>query len=414
MNNWVKIKAGSVQYVLVVSVVILIILFAFISLVFLQNRLQLKSSLYKTTTQNCYAAFDLLSLKDIDYNTSKSVQFSEFDYEITTITKKHWGVFDVATVSSELKNERTIKTAILANGGNKRKALYLKDNNQPLKVVGNTEIIGDVVLPKRGVSSGNISGVSYYGAQLIYGVVQYETGDLPRIKNLTYLRELSRGVIADDFEYFNPEPNQKLRRSFTEKPWVFQTPMTLNLDGMNLSGNIIVISDKKIVVPRSARLGNIILIAPSIEIQSGFQGMIQAISSSSVFVSKGAKLSYPSALVVMDETQEDSIENIIIEKGADIKGAVLYRKDSKQGDYNVQVQIREGATVTGEVYCNQNLELLGEVHGFVYTSNFITKKSGGTFINHLYNARIDATAIADQYAGLFLGETKNTIAKWVD
>ncbi len=48
-------------------------------------------------------------------------------------------------------------------GQNKRDqlaALYLKDNNKPLVLVGGTRIDGKAYLPKRGVKSGNIAGYS--------------------------------------------------------------------------------------------------------------------------------------------------------------------------------------------------------------------------------------------------------------
>ena len=88
MKKLKKVKAGAIQYVLVVSVIIMIVLAGFISLVFLQNKVQLKSELYQHTLQNCYAAFDYLSQKEIPYTTPTELQFSEFDYEHTTLVKK--------------------------------------------------------------------------------------------------------------------------------------------------------------------------------------------------------------------------------------------------------------------------------------------------------------------------------------
>jgi len=414
MIHKIKIKAGAVQYVLVVSVIILIVLFAFISLVFLHERVQLKSDLFQTTYQNCYAAFDWVEHNRLDYNQEKEMQFSEYSYEKTNILKKRWGIFDLAIVRSQLKNEISTKVAFLANRNPDRKALYLEDNNQPLKVVGNTQVIGDVVLPTKGVGTGNISGTSYYGDQLIYGNIQTNSSTLPTIKNIEYLRNIRSEIFGESFEYMQLEEGQKTNQSFTKETLVFQSSSTLSLEEMNLSGNIVLISDKKIIVHSNSKLRHVILMAPEIIVKSGFKGTFQAIAEKRILISKNVQLSYPSAIMVLNSDHEDSSERIVIENCTDIRGIVLYYDDEQKGNYHTQVQIQAGAAITGEVYCNKNLELLGTVNGYVTTSNFITKQSGGVFINHIYNGKIDGTNISDQYAGLFTGEIKNTVAKWVD
>ena len=60
----------------------------------------------------------------------------------------------------------------MGSHNNKRKALFLKDNNQPLKLVGDTRIVGDVVLPQRGVHSGNIAGTSTTEKSLFMAVLK--------------------------------------------------------------------------------------------------------------------------------------------------------------------------------------------------------------------------------------------------
>ncbi len=414
MIHKIKIKAGAVQYVLVVSVIILIVLFAFISMIFLYERVELKSDLFQTTNHNCYAGFDWLEQNELGYNEEKEVQFSEYVFEKTSILKKRWGIFDLAIVKSALKNEVSTKVGLLANEDRNRKALYLEEHNQPLKVVGNTQIIGDVVLPKRGVNTGNISGTSYYGSKLIYGNIQTNSGSLPRIKNIEYLKNIKEEILAGKAQSIQLEERQITHQSFTEETLVFWSSSTLSLEDMNLSGNIVLVSDKKIIVKASSKLNQVLLIAPEINIQSGFTGTVQAIAENKIVVSKDVKLLYPSVAIVLNPDPEDTSEKIIIEKGADVRGIILYNEDGKKGNYYTQVQIQKGATITGEVYCNKNLELLGTVNGFVYTGNFITRQSGGAFINYIYNGKIDATNINSKYAGLFVGETKNTVAKWVD
>lgn len=412
-----KIEAGAIQYVLVVSIIIMIVLFAFISLVFLQNRIRLKSEVYKETVHASYVGFDYLSQKQLPYNTPTEVQFSELDGEKTSITKKHWGVFDLAIVRSTLKNETFQKIALLGNQKEERKALYLQNNNQPLVVVGNTKITGDVILPQKGITTGNISGVAYYGNELVYGNIKTNSGQLPAIHNLDYIIQITQEYPLDEVQMFDLKEGIKLRNSFEEKTLGFETEAPLDLRNMSLEGNIVLMSRSQIRVFRSAVLEDVILIAPKVILESGVKGSCQIFAEEKIWIKEGVELSYPSGLTLIDSNTlkgKNKEINIEIDKRAQIKGVVLYYNKNKESDYTTQVTVKEGAKVTGEVYCNKNFELGGSVDGFVYTSNFIANQAGGIYMNHLYNGQINAKAISEHYKGMFVETDKVTIAKWLE
>lgn len=415
MNVLTKIKAGAIQYVLVLSVIIIILLFAFISLVFLQKKTFLKSNLYKETIHASYLSFDYLSKQEIPYDTETKLTFTEHTYEDTRILKKRWGVFDLAIVNAELKNEKTQKIALLGNVNEHRKALYLQENNQPLKLVGNTKITGDVSLPKRGVSTGNIAGTSYYGNKLVYGEVATNANQLPAIQNLNHLKDLSSGVIPYDVTYFNLEEDLQLNQSFADETLLFETTRDLTLRNITLQGNIILISSTKIEIDASAKLENIIVIAPEIVVKESAKISCQLVASKSILVKENARMLYPSALILMeDNTSKKENSTIEIANNTDIRGAVLYHSEKKEVNYEAQVFVHEKSTITGEVYCNKNLELNGSVYGFVYAGGFITKQFGGVFVNHIYNGIINSEAISENYCGLFIDQNNVKVAKWLE
>lgn len=417
MIRWKKIEAGAIQYVLVVSVIIIIILFAFISLVYLQTKVRLKSELHKETIQNVYQAFDYLSQKKVfPYQEQTTLKFTDFDKEETQLIKKRWGLFDLAIATSKINNERFQKTAIIGNHQINRKALYLQENNQPLVVVGTTKITGNVILPKRGVKTGSIAGTSYYGEKLIYGNINTNANRLPTIENLEYITQLSKGLPFQDYESLNLEDGVEMHQTFEKKTLLFETLNELRLNNMSLEGNIVLISSSKIRVFPSAKLNHVILIAPEVVFESGFIGNCQVFASKNITIKDNVKLSYPSGLTVIDQSQNnnDSEEKIRISKGADVRGVVVYHSTNKVNNYNTQIFVEPNAKVTGEIYCNKNLELGGSVDGFVYTNNFIARQYGGTYINHIYNGQINVEAIPEEYNGLFVGELKPKIAAWVD
>jgi len=411
-----RTKAGALQYVLVIGVIVAIIIFAFISLLYLQKKVQLKNGFYQETIQNTMFGFSSLQENKLANNSEQSFQFSNNPLEKTTILKKQWGVYSFAIITSKIKNEIFNKIGLLGGNNKKRETLYLQENNKPLALVGNTKIVGKAYLPKQGIKRGNISGTSYNGNQLIYGNTLLSKESLPEIKNLTAIKEFSKGnFLNDSIRYFELEDDLKKNNSFYKATYVHQTNGALNLRGVELIGNIIIKATTSIDIYSSAILKDVILIAPEITIHSNVKGNFQAFASKSITVQENCTLNYPSTLVLFDENSKDSKENpqIITEGKTDIKGTVLYHSKNEKSNFNQQVIISENTTVTGEVYCNKNIEIFGKVYGSVYANQFITKKSGSVYVNHLYNAEINSTKLPEQFCGLSIEKENLKVAKWL-
>jgi cytoskeletal protein CcmA (bactofilin family) len=289
-------------------------------------------------------------------------------------------------------------------------------------LVGNTKIIGNVVLPKQGVKSGNISGESFYGNKLINGFQNFSGKELPKIKNLDFVVNFAKNYEPLlDYNSFELKDNIELYQSFLNKTLLFKSNTSLNLYNASLTGNIIIASKNTITVDPSCTLKDVILIAPKVVINNGVSSNFQVIATKKIEVKGNCNLTYPSALVIIDEGLQKLNQNssqpafrLSIGKQTKIKGQILYHSKSKTFNYNTQVIINNGAKITGEVFCNQNLNLSGEVLGSVFTNNFIIKKSGGIYTNHIYNGTINSKALPEQYVGLQIGKTSNAVMKWVD
>lgn len=412
-----KVPAGALQYVLVISVVIAIIVFAFISLLYLQKRLQLKNSLFTKAIQNVYVGFQYLEKKTIEYDIPKEQQFSRNDNEKTMLLKKRWGIFDIGIVSSTVQKERFQKIGLIGGNEDKRQALVLKENNQALVLVGNTKIIGNAYIPKLGIKTGNIAGDSYYGNRLLYGTSQPSSAMLPTIKNKHYIQKISSGnFLTDKMFFFELSEDLQKTQSFTQPTLLFQSSGVIALQNIQLTGNIIIQSSEKIVVSSSASLKDVILVAPEINIQKNTQGNFQVFASKSISVEENCYLIYPTALVLCDKDTEipksDVTNKIVIEKNCSVKGSILFLSEEETMDFKTQVIISKNSLVIGEVYCDKNLELLGAVHGCVYTNNFIANQTGSVYVNHIYNGEINSSKLAEQYVGIAIGKTQK-VAQWL-
>lgn len=420
-----KIKAGALQYVLVISVIIAIIIFAFISLVYLQQKLTIKHGFTKEAISNTDMAFSYLKQKEVDYNQEININISDNELSNTTFIKKHWGIFDVGIATSKVKNEFFQKVALLGTQNKKRDALVLKENNAALVLVGKTKIIGNASLPKQGVKTGNIAGESFYGNQLIYGYQKQSNFQLPKIRNIEYLKSFIKNYNQEAFLNFELENGLRLHQSFTEKGLLYQDTNSIVLSNISLSGDILIVSQTQIIIKASADLQDVILIAPKITIASNTKGNFQAIATKEITVASNVYLNYPTALVVLHQSNNNnqSFQNrstirkesfIKLDKNTDVRGLVVYESENIQSNFDTQIEIEETARVTGEVYCTKNTALKGKVFGSIYTNNFIIKKSGSTYVNHIYNGEINSKLLPVQFAGLQINQSSNQVAKWVD
>ena len=89
-----KIKAGALQYVLVISVIISIIIIAFISWVYFQQKMNIKHQFTKDAIAAVQLGFESLKQQKVAYNFKTPVHFYDNEMAVTTLIKKHWGIFE--------------------------------------------------------------------------------------------------------------------------------------------------------------------------------------------------------------------------------------------------------------------------------------------------------------------------------
>lgn len=417
-----KVKAGALQLTMFIVVVIALLLATFILFIHTHKTFDSQTDFVIETVENTNKGIQYALNNTLPENDTIPINLEDEDFKTLKVQRDFWGVFEKVTSIARIKN-KTIKKMALVGASQPemdRLVLYVEDHNRPLVLVGNTKIEGVAYVPKQGVRTGNIAGHSYYGEALIYGATK-SSNTLPKLKPeiLLQIEHIINKIKSIDQNQFL-DLSKSHQNSFLNPLQVVYSSTDILLSEISLTGNIMVQSDTKVIVNESSNLKDIILIAPKIEIQSDVKGVFQCFASKEISIGKNCNLNYPSALVLTEGTRQvDSVGNnnetpfIKVIKGAKIKGVIAYLGTSK--NYKPQVFLDENTTITGEVYCNQNLELLGTVQGSVFTSNFVASQSGSIYQNHIYNGKIIVNDLPLEYIGLQLEveDSNKGIAKWL-
>lgn len=419
-----KIPAGSLQFVLFIGVVIALLLLTFVTLAHTNSLFHKKTTRFVDTIKAADLALSTSFKTPMPINDSTAIVLPSENLIQAKVIRNYWGVLEKYTVVSSFKKNRFTKSVLV---GSKSKellpALYLQDRQRPMIIVGKAKITGEAFLPKQGIRPGNISGNSFYGTSLVSGRQRESAAQLPKLD--AEFRQMIQLFTSNQLPNTNLESlrlsrNMLLKNSFQQPAKLIQGDV-LELSGVSLSGHIIIKASRRIIVEASSSLKDIVLIAPEIILKNGITGNFQALASKRIEVGKNCNLSYPSALVVNNKTFIESKNNrpkpnIAVGSNSLIKGFLVYleSQENKQ-TFAPQIKIASGANIWGEIYCEQNLELKGDVFGSVYTAGFMALESGSIYQNHLFNGTINSSKLPQEYAGLPLqkNNTFKALTKWL-
>ncbi|MEM8765267.1 MAG: hypothetical protein AAGD88_15720 [Bacteroidota bacterium] len=415
-----KIKAGALQFVLFIGTLIAVLLFAFVLISHVHAEFRKKSEVFVDLIRANDAA--LHQSLQLDGSSQSDMLFTETTKEgrQTEVVREPWGIFEIREAKVIHGKLTYSKIALVGHQNEKRPALYLKDRQRPLVVAGRAKIIGDAFLPERGVKTGNIAGNGYAYQNLVFGQQKRSTETLPKLANLqkTTFFALSEGNIPLVSNHNLVQELKSLRNSF-EQPIQIIDGTQLTLDGIQLSGRIMIRASQSIIVKQTAQLEDVILMAPKITIAPGAQGNFQAFASKRIEVGQNCNLTYPTVLALVDQSIKETSNldqvGIHIGKNSTVRGIACYLEShSAKMPLFPNISIAENALMMGEIYNQGALELKGRVEGSVSTTSFIAMEQGAIYQNHLYNGQIDINSLPNSYTGLlYANESPNAVMKWL-
>jgi cytoskeletal protein CcmA (bactofilin family) len=409
-----KIKAGALQFVLFVGAVVALLLLSFLLLSHTQQHFQHKSKIWVEVLQSVEYGMQASLSKPMQTNQEIQIEKpGNLPIEIR-VKKNFWGLLEQRAVTAA--HGKTTFTKIGLTGGKyleELPALYVNDHQRPVVLAGNAKITGTAYLPQQGVKMGNIGGNSYHLPRLIYGNSLKSDSNLPKL-DTEFLQQMQRWTQNN----FKPEgtllqslPKEGLKNSFQQETKIYKG-RRVTLENIRLTGNIVIVADEVIKIHSSARLQDVILLAPKIEIGDGVVGNFQAIATKGIEVGQKCNLFYPSVLAVnfshngMNLSRNtgadvmNRLPKVFIGKNSEIRGFIMALEENEERQYTPQIKIETNALIQGEIYVTKNLELKGTVQGMVTTDGFIALENGNIYQNHLYNGVINSTQLSPAYVGI--------------
>ncbi len=314
-------------------------------------------------------------------------------------------------VETKHSNQFIKRTALLAYEiDNSLPVLYLPDNQQALKVGGETKIEGTVFLSERGVERAYIAGKNYLLDQLVYGKIEKSERILPALRK--EVQNLSLETFIKDcnkVEYLSKDSIY----DFAQKTTLFSEMNPLTIQS-KISGNVIIHSFDSIYVTSEAKLKNVILIAPKIRFQEGFKGSVQAIAHQTIVCEKNVNLTYPSTLV-LNELENSALgmqASIFLHENAKVLGGILIQTQNFNFRNVPHLEVSKNSLVAGLVYNVGETELKGKLIGYLYTQKFILNAGGGVYMNHLLDATLSSKLLPENFLiPLWLEQMKSNKAK---
>ena len=147
-----------------------------------------------------------------------------------------------------------------------------------------------------------------------------------------------------------------------------------------------------------------------IVIARDFKGTLQAFATDTLVVGNHAALGFPSVVALVGSANA----YLEIQAGVSIEGALLSFNLKKEPAGFVKIE--EGVVVSGQLYVDGALQLMGDVRGSVMCRKLVYELPSGIVENHLIDVAIDnELMLKTDFLGIPIGEQNGGagVLKWL-
>ncbi|MFT5647811.1 MAG: hypothetical protein ACI976_002506, partial [Aureispira sp.] len=379
-----SLPARALFYAIIVSVFVAMISGAMLLSSYHQHLLLGYYQMQEGLIDNCQSGVELVLGAKATVIPKMTLDLFQQEKDSVRLEQKAWGLLEVATVKSwsgqGMYRDSLIKTFLVGKEA-PNYALRLSEGTSPLYVCGTTRVVGTAFLPREGVERGafNVAqGSPYTGDKLIYGKTELvKPTDMniykERFDDLRALQSLRGNISLEQDSILQP----------FNQPTLILEGGRFNTTGLVLKGNVIIVANERIEVSANSVLEDVLLVAPEIVIEAGFQGTVQAFAWDSLVVETGVFLDFPSVLCLLPyEERTDFSPEIVLQEGAEMIGTLMV-PSFRYNTYKSKVTIEPTAKITGQVFVKGVLQHKGIVLGSVFCTEFLLQTPAGVYENYL-------------------------------
>ncbi|MGL5892475.1 MAG: hypothetical protein ACRC3B_21465 [Bacteroidia bacterium] len=359
----------------------------------------------------------------VSYDAPAEIDLFGENRDSVKLTLRRWGVFEIALSEAHnraLSHQTAALTGFKLPPGDNT-ALRMADLERPLAICGNTLLRGDCYLPAGGIKRTYIEGQNYLRDRDVYGLEKKAARMLPepdkalisRIDSLLAGKFLSTDSIVLPAELGNAD---SLKHSFFATPVLVKSSGKLVLSNQHISGNYCFYSPVAIRIESTAELHDVLLVAPYIEIAANVRGNFQAFARDSLHTGKKTELAYPSVLGIITTKQSPPQTQLIIGEENKIAGLIFGIQTVPDFTRTLLITITTKTEITGQVWCNDLLDLRGKVFGDVGCKLFRLQTNSAVYDNQLLDGEIDRSKRPDAIvlpALIKSGTEQKQVAQWL-
>jgi hypothetical protein len=419
------IKASSLFYAIVISIIIAIvssslILFAYLNRIAFDN-LQTQQRLNLNADSGLTLLMSRQSL--IELNQPKTIDLYGSGEDSVFLSRRSWGAFEILISKAIFHNQEVERIAEVGcpMDSTNLYSIYLADEGKPLALCGNTKIKGTAYLPKSGVERAYIEGQNFMGKVMIEGPTKISKNELPEfnpelIQHIQRLfKEKKVGDRDSTLRIERSFSGDSIYNSFKNVPLILSATGPIKIQNGSYSGNVAIISDTIITVAATAGLTDIILAAPKIIFEEHFKGNLQVFASDSIIVNENVSFHYPSVLGIVAATPEKKCA-IVLNDNDSLAGNIFAYQVTIDSYKRSGICIGNKSVVTGQVYSSGYVEIKGTLFGSVMCSKFMLVTPSSVYENHLLNVVIDQPALPKYFTGInsVQGVHAKKIVKWLN
>ncbi len=334
---------------------------------------------------NCYSGLRKIQVSaETEYDNKVE---DLFGYESDSVYYRSYyhGLFKVNHVSAFSFGDTISKTSFSAPFEIKSNpALVLEDNNYVLALSGNSKIVGNCYVPNGKINTTVFKGEIYKNKEPVVGNIEQSKSLFPELNpEYTSLIEQTIDKITNYNLSDNLSEKDTIYNSFFNQTTTFRINDGWSLYQKSIVGNVILLSDMPLDIPRDCNLQDVVIIAPVINISEGFEGRVQLFATDTIIIQNGVSLFFPSAIYVIPNQESKSL--VLLSKNSETNGVIVI---TGKENSNHLLNIENGAVINGFVYNAGNCMLEGKINGSLFSHLMYQRDASAVRYNLMYNGQI--------------------------